>query len=79
MKGISLKNWGTARIIRLVAGIGLIVFGLMGKENTPFAFLGGLFVFQAVANLACCCGGGSCDTGISRTERNVTESQENDK
>jgi len=69
LKNVLFKNWGAARLIRLSLGFGLIVFGVITKGNAAFALMGGMFALQALLNLSCCCGGGSCPTGIDRAER----------
>ena len=76
MRTISFRNWGAARLIRLVAGLGFIIFGLASQDGLMFTVVGALFTVQALLNLSCCCGGGSCDTGVSRTKTNRDESSE---
>ena len=64
MKNLMLmRNWGAARTIRLLAGLGLVVLGLLTGGNPAFVLIGGAFVFQAMLNMSCCCGGSSCATG----------------
>jgi len=74
MKNKLLKNWGATRIIRLVAGLGLIIFGLLSKGYI-IAFLGTFFMFQALLNLSCCCGIDSCNSGTDKTKSNLYEDQ----
>lgn len=55
-----LKGWDAARIIRLVAGVGIAVYAITSKDYL-FLWLAGLFLFQAVLNISCC-GAGGCST-----------------
>jgi len=41
-----------------------------------FVILGALFVFQALVNASCCCGGGSCSVGKNSNEHDVTEGRD---
>jgi hypothetical protein len=61
-----LKNWDTARVIRLVAGVGVGVYALVSKDYL-FLWLAGIFLFQALMNVSCC-GAGGCAAG-TRTEQ----------
>lgn len=53
-----LRGWDAARIIRLVAGVGIAVYAIASKDYL-FLWLAGLFLFQAVLNISCC-GAGGC-------------------
>jgi len=66
MRTILLRNWGAARLIRLLAGLGFIIYGMANQDGIMFTVVGALFTVQALLNLSCCCGGGSCDTGFGR-------------
>ena len=49
MKNILFRNWGAARIIRLLAGLGFVIFGIL-TGNMALPLLGALFAFQALIN-----------------------------
>jgi len=59
-----LKNWGFARIFRLVAGIIAGVYAITSGEYV-FLFLAALLLFQAILNLSC------CGTGCSSSGKNA--------
>lgn len=56
MKGL-LRNWGTARLLRLGLAGAFIAAGIAGKEPMAW-FLGALFGLQAMLNIGCC--GATC-------------------
>ena len=68
-----LKNWDVARIIRLVAGIGIAVYAITSKDYM-FLWLAGLFLFQAVLNISCC-GAGGCATNDKTNQKQVYKDQ----
>lgn len=52
-----LKNWNTARVVRLVLAVVFVAAGIM--EHEPIALLAGAILgVQAVLNV--CCAGPSC-------------------
>lgn len=55
-----LKNWGVARIIRVIAGIGSGIYAIMSREYI-FLWLTGILIFQAAFNVSCC-GAGGCSS-----------------
>lgn len=66
MKTILTKGWTLIRVVRLVAGIAGVIYGLVSHE----LFLGaaGLFlVLLSLFNAGCCCAG-SCS--LPRQSRN---------
>lgn len=68
-----LKGWDVARIIRLVAGIGIAVYAITSKDYM-FLLLAGLFLFQAVLNISCC-GAGGCTTNDKTNQKQVYKDQ----
>jgi hypothetical protein len=54
------KNWHFTRIVRLVAGIGSLIYGIFAHDQI-FLVLAALLVAQAVFNLSCC-GNHGCNT-----------------
>ena len=68
-----LENWSFSRILRLVAGIGLGIYGAISKDYL-FLFFGGLFLFQAVLNLSCC-GAIGCNTNTDKAKKNIYKDQ----
>ncbi|MBR8705419.1 hypothetical protein [Bacteroides pyogenes] len=61
-----LRQWNAARIIRLVAGIGLGVYAIASKEY-PFLFLAIFFLAQAILNISCCASG-ACASDSSENQ-----------
>lgn len=47
------KNWSAARIIRLVVGLGLVVFSFIQHEYL-FLIVAAMLLLQAVLNVSCC-------------------------
>ena len=68
-----LKGWDAARIIRLIAGVGIAVYAITSKDYM-FLWLAGLFLFQAVMNISCC-GAGGCATNDNPKSKQVYEDQ----
>lgn len=68
-----LKGWDAARIIRLIAGVGIAVYAITSKDYM-FLWLAGLFLFQAVMNISCC-GAGGCSTSENTKTKQVYENQ----
>lgn len=56
-----LKNWDSARIIRLALGFVIGVYAFWSKDYI-LALPGALLIIQAILNLSCC-SSGSCDAG----------------
>jgi hypothetical protein len=56
MKGL-LRNWGTARLLRLGLAVAFIAAGITGKEPIAWA-IGAVFALQALLNIGCC--GATC-------------------
>ena len=52
------SKWNIPRIMRLVFGIMLCIYGFTSKENIVTLF-GALLIFQGILNLSCC-GSGGC-------------------
>lgn len=61
------SNWNIPRIMRLVFGIMLCIYGFTSKENIVTLF-GALLIFQGILNLSCC-GAGGCS--LSKDKRQV--------
>ena len=61
-----LKNWGVARIIRVIVGIGFGIYAIISGDYT-FLWLTGILIFQAVFNISCC-GTGGCSSSSSTTD-----------
>lgn len=59
-----ISNWDAARWLRLLSGIGFMVYGLYGADFY-IVFLGVLFLLMAVLNWSCC-SGGSCSTSSGK-------------
>jgi hypothetical protein len=63
-----LKNWGLARIIRLVLG-GSLAIAYYYNGETIFLFAAIVFTTQAVLNMSC--PGGACATNSDNNEKPV--------
>ncbi len=59
------KNWDTARIIKMVAGI-VFLAGYFSVKETIYLFGSLFFAIQALFNIGC--PGGSCATNITKGE-----------
>ena len=59
-------GWNMPRIIRLVLGIALCIFGTTSKENIITLF-GALLIFQGILNLSCC-GTGGCSLSTDKRQ-----------
>lgn len=68
-----LKNWDMARIIRLVAGVGIGIYAIVSKDYI-FLLLAGLFLFQALLNISCC-GASGCSTSDTASQKQVYKEQ----
>ena len=68
-----LKNWDVARIIRLVAGVGIGIYAIVSKDYM-FLLLAGLFLFQALLNISCC-GAGGCSTSNTASQKQIYKEQ----
>lgn len=68
-----LKNWDVARIIRLLAGIGLGIYAVVSKDYV-FLLLAGVFLLQAVLNLSCC-GMRGCSAGEVTSQKRVYKNE----
>ena len=64
-----LRNWDLARIIKLVAGIGIGIYAITSKEYS-FLFLAGFFFLQSILNVSCC-GAGGCSSNANNSEKEV--------
>jgi hypothetical protein len=67
LKQIINSPWDVMRWIRLIAGVGFIVSGLMQHDNITGLF-GGIFLTQALFNVGCC-GTSECNTGYQTKSR----------
>lgn len=67
------KNWDAARIIRLVAGLGIGIYAIVSKDYM-FLLLAGLFLFQATLNISCC-GASGCSTSDATSQKQVYKDQ----
>ena len=63
------KDWNIARVIRLLAGVGLSIYAFTSKEYS-FLFLAGFFLLQAVLNMSCC-GAGGCSSSNEKEQKKV--------
>lgn len=71
MKEVLMSNWSFMRIIRLLAGIAIIIQAIANKD-TVFGVAGFLFTIMALFNTGCC-GTGGCSTPIKKTNKTIEE------
>lgn len=61
-------GWNTARLIRLLIGVGLGIYAFI-EGDYLFLLLGGVFIMQSLLNVSCCGAAGcSADKGGRREE-----------
>jgi hypothetical protein len=71
MKEVISNNWSFMRVIRLLAGIAIIIQAIANKD-TVFGVAGFLFTIMALFNTGCC-GTGGCDTPVKKTTKSTEE------
>jgi hypothetical protein len=71
MKETLLQNWNFMRLLRLLAGIAIIIQAVANKD-TVFGVAGLLFTMMALFNTGCC-GTGGCYTPIKKTTKSTEE------
>ncbi|WP_438946824.1 hypothetical protein [Sediminibacterium sp.] len=71
MKEIILSNWNWMRVIRLLAGIAIIIQAIANKD-TVFGVAGVLFTIMALFNTGCC-GVGGCNTPIQKSNKSTED------
>lgn len=71
MKEIIMSNWSWMRIIRLLAGIAIIIQAIVNKDIV-FGVAGILFTSMAIFNTGCC-GVGGCNTPIQISNKSIDE------
>lgn len=71
MKETLLYNWNFMRVLRLLAGIAIVIQAVANKD-TVFGVAGLLFTIMALFNTGCC-GTGGCYTPIKKTTKNTEE------
>ena len=71
MKEIIFSNWNWMRVIRLLAGIAIIIQAIANKD-TVFGVAGVLFTIMALFNTGCCSVGG-CNTPIQKSNKSTED------
>lgn len=66
-----ITKFNIVRVLRIIAGIGLLAQGITFAENLPL-FLGGILLFQGAFNVGCC--GTNCATTPSPSKE-ITKNQ----
>ena len=67
-------GWDFMRWLRLVMGL-IVAYQAFELQNGLLGILAGLFIFQALANAACC-GGGACNTAPRKQHSDKTDDVE---
>jgi len=62
-----LKNWDFMRVLRLAAGVFIIMQGVYAKEWL-LIIVGGMFTILPLLNIGCC-GVSGCSTSVSRKNK----------
>ena len=71
MKEVILNNWSFMRVIRLLAGIAIIIQAIANKDAI-FGVAGFLFTIMALFNTGCC-GTAGCYTHMKKTSKTTEE------
>jgi hypothetical protein len=71
MKEVILNNWSFMRVIRLLAGIAIIIQAIANKDAI-FGVAGFLFTIMALFNTGCC-GTAGCYTPMKKTSKTTEE------
>lgn len=74
LKNTILTGWNFMRWLRLAIGL-VIAYQAYATQNGLLGLLAGIFIFQAVANAACC-GAGACTTAPGKQNFDKTEDVE---
>lgn len=64
------NGWNFMRWLRLVMGL-IFAYQAFQLQNGPLGILAGLFIFQVLANAACC-GAVACDTTLRKENSGKT-------
>jgi hypothetical protein len=64
MKKLNLQNWNFFRVLRLVAGIAILVQAVLAKDIL-FGIAGLWFTAMPLFNIGCCATG-NCSTGTKK-------------
>jgi len=65
MKETLLNHWSLMRVLRLLAGIGIMIQAFVNRDSV-FGIAGLLFTLMAIFNTGCC-GTGGCYTPVKKT------------
>lgn len=66
-----MSNWNWMRVIRLLAGIAIIIQAIANKD-TVFGVAGVLFTIMALFNTGCC-GVGGCNAPIQKSNKSTED------
>lgn len=66
MKETLLNHWSLMRVLRLLAGIGIMIQAFVNRDSV-FGIVGLLFTLMAILNTGCC-GTGGCYTPVKKTD-----------
>lgn len=75
MKDTIMTGWTFMRWLRLIMGT-YIVFNSFSDKNYMFAFIGGLFIFQAITNTGCAACANVPNKNITQTDTENIEFEE---
>lgn len=76
MKTLLFSNWTFLRAIRLLLGVAFILSASMQMQIIP-AVIGGLFIYQSLANVGCA--GGACYTPTAKQSSHTATRNIEDK
>ncbi|MEZ0486737.1 hypothetical protein [Fibrella aquatica] len=72
MNTIDLKNWGVMRVVRLIAGVG-IIWSAFTDHQPLLSLVGGLLLFQAMTNTGCGAAGCSVPSSTKTANKSVDD------
>jgi len=72
MKALLLNNWNLMRILRLLAGLALLLSAYLNRQTLTGAF-GLLFLYQGLFNMSGCGMGGCASGACARYEPRVAD------
>ena len=73
-----MQNWNLFRLVRLVGGLGLLVYGI-SVVDWPFIIIGTMIGWMAIANSGCSPFSNTCEVPQKEVKKNESELLEDNK
>ena len=70
MMQVLTRNWHAARILRVVAGLSAVIFGIF-KQDSVLGLAGGMLLLMGLADIGC--GPAGCGVPPTNNTRSATE------